>query len=51
MRAAYPDITLDLSLDDGLVDLVASGHDAGIRLGESVAQDMVAVRLSRPLSW
>jgi DNA-binding transcriptional LysR family regulator len=51
MRAAYPDISLELSLDDGLVDLVGSGIDAGIRLGQSVAQDMVAIRLSRPLSW
>jgi DNA-binding transcriptional LysR family regulator len=51
MRAAYPDITFDLSLDDGLVDIVAAGFDAGIRLGQSVAQDMVAVRLSRPLTW
>ena len=51
MRAAYPDITIELSLDDGLVDLVAAGMDAGIRLGQAVAQDMVAIRLSRPLSW
>ena len=51
MRATYPDITFDLALDDGLVDLVASGIDAGIRLGQAIAQDMVAVRLSRPLSW
>jgi DNA-binding transcriptional LysR family regulator len=51
MRIAYPEITFDLSLDDGLVDLVAAGYDAGIRLGQSVAQDMVAIRLSRPLTW
>lgn len=51
MRAAYPDITFDLSLDDGLVDLVASGYDAGIRLGQAIAQDMVAIRLSLPLTW
>lgn len=51
MRAVYPDITIELSLDDGLVDLVAAGMDAGIRLGQAVAQDMVAIRLSRPLSW
>jgi len=51
LRAAYPDISVDLSLDDGLVDLVADGYDAGIRLGKSVAQDMVAIRLSRPLTW
>ncbi|MCC2974775.1 LysR family transcriptional regulator [Massilia sp. IC2-476] len=51
MRAAYPDISFDLALDDGLVDLVADGYDAGIRLGQSIAQDMVAIRLSRPLAW
>ncbi|KFI06388.1 LysR family transcriptional regulator [Massilia sp. BSC265] len=51
MRAAYPDISFALSLDDGLVDLVAAGFDAGVRLGQSIAQDMVAIRLSRPLSW
>ena len=51
MRAAYPDITFDLSLDDGLVDLVTAGYDAGIRLGQSIAQDMVAIRLSLPLRW
>lgn len=51
MRASYPDITFDLSLDDGLVDLVAAGYDAGVRLGQAIAQDMVAIRLSRPLSW
>lgn len=51
MRASYPEIDFDLTLDDGLADLVAEGYDAGIRLGQSVAQDMVAVRLSRALSW
>lgn len=51
MRTAYPDITFELSLDDGLVDLVAAGFDAGIRLGQSIAQDMVAIRLSRPMTW
>lgn len=51
MRASHPDISFDLSLDDGLVDLVAAGFDAGIRLGQAIAQDMIAIRLSRPLSW
>ncbi|QBE65885.1 LysR family transcriptional regulator [Pseudoduganella lutea] len=51
MRAKYPDITFELSLDDGLVDLVAAGYDAGVRLGQAIAQDMVAIRLSRPLPW
>ncbi|MGF6599280.1 DNA-binding transcriptional LysR family regulator [Paraburkholderia sp. GAS448] len=43
---AYPHIRLELALDDGLADLVGEGFDAGIRLGERVAQDMVAVPLS-----
>lgn len=51
MRAAYPEISVDLSLDDGLADLVTAGYDAGIRLGQAIAQDMVAIRLSRPLAW
>jgi DNA-binding transcriptional LysR family regulator len=50
-RRAHPDVTLDVSLDDALVDLVASGYDAGIRLGEAVEKDMVAVRLSPEIRW
>ncbi|WP_208866221.1 LysR family transcriptional regulator [Paraburkholderia lacunae] len=42
----YPQIRLDMTLDDGLADVVGAGFDAGIRLGERVAQDMVAVPLS-----
>lgn len=51
MRATYPDIDIDLSLDDGIVDLVRDSYDAGIRLGQALQQDMVAVRLSPPLPW
>jgi DNA-binding transcriptional LysR family regulator len=43
--AAYPDVTLDIVIDDRLVDIVAEHFDAGIRLGEMVEKDMVAVRL------
>lgn len=43
--AAYPDITLDLHCDNALLDIVAGGFDAGIRLGENLAQDVVAVAL------
>ncbi|HEX8614492.1 MAG TPA: LysR family transcriptional regulator [Telluria sp.] len=50
-RRRCPDVTLDIALDDGAVDLVAAGFDAGIRLGQSVAQDMVAVRLTPDLRW
>jgi DNA-binding transcriptional LysR family regulator len=44
---AYPEIRLELTAEDALVDLVAGGYDAGIRLGERLAQDMIAVRASR----
>ncbi len=47
---AYPDVTLDVSVDDGFVDIVSDGVDAGIRLGESVADGMTAVRVSADLS-
>ncbi|HWY23464.1 MAG TPA: LysR family transcriptional regulator [Nevskia sp.] len=43
----YPEIRLDLMADDRFVDLVGEGYDAGIRLGESLAQDMIAVRATR----
>jgi DNA-binding transcriptional LysR family regulator len=51
MRQAYPEIELDLSLNDGIVDLVRDGYDVGIRLGQALQQDMVAVRLSGDLAW
>lgn len=41
----YPDIHVELSVDAGFVDIVAERFDAGVRLGETVAQDMVAVRI------
>jgi DNA-binding transcriptional LysR family regulator len=40
---AHPDIAVEVIVEDRLVDLVASGFDAGIRLGESIERDMVAV--------
>jgi DNA-binding transcriptional LysR family regulator len=43
--AAYPDVVLDITLDDEVVDLVAGGFDAAIRIGEVIERDMVAVRL------
>jgi DNA-binding transcriptional LysR family regulator len=42
--AAYPDIKLELSLDVGLRNIVEDGFDAGIRLGESIEKDMIAVK-------
>jgi DNA-binding transcriptional LysR family regulator len=50
-RQAYPQVSLDISLDDATVDLMTGGFDAGIRLGESIEKDMVAVRLTPDLQW
>src|SRR5438132_10874371 len=41
----YPDIKVELIIDYGLTDIVAERYDAGVRLGEQVAKDMVAVRI------
>jgi DNA-binding transcriptional LysR family regulator len=41
----YPDISVEIINDYGLSDIVADRFDAGIRLGEQVAQDMIAVRI------
>jgi DNA-binding transcriptional LysR family regulator len=40
----YPDVRLEIVTQDGLVDIVADGFDAGVQLAEAVPQDMVAVR-------
>jgi DNA-binding transcriptional LysR family regulator len=48
MSRLYPDLTIEVTLDEGLVDIIAGGFDAGVRLGEMIAQDMVAVRLTKP---
>lgn len=44
----YPEIALDINTDDRFEDIVAEGYDAGLRLGESLEQDMIAVRASGP---
>jgi len=41
----YPDIHVEIIVDYGLTDIVAEGFDAGVRLGEQVAKDMIAVRI------
>ena len=41
----YPDIKVEISIDDRLVDIVAEGFDAGVRDGEQIAKDMIAVRI------
>ncbi|WP_305773840.1 LysR family transcriptional regulator [Labrys sp. KNU-23] len=41
----YPDIQVEIIIDYGLTDIVAEGYDAGVRMGEQVAKDMIAVRI------
>jgi DNA-binding transcriptional LysR family regulator len=41
----YPDIKVEISIDYGLIDIVAQRFDAGVRSGEQVAKDMIAVRI------
>src|SRR6201997_5601783 len=43
---AYPQVLLDIVIDDGLSDIVAGRFDAGIRVGERLEKDMIAVRLT-----
>ena len=49
LMTAHPDIAVEVSVDHGLTDIVAERFDAGIRLGEHLAQDMIAVPISPPL--
>jgi len=48
MAAAFPEVRVEVYVDNAIADIVADGFDAGIRLGEMIAEDMVAVRLSPP---
>lgn len=41
----HPDINVEIVVDYGLTDIVAEGYDAGVRMGEQVAKDMIAVRI------
>jgi len=44
-HAAYPEVRLDILVDDTIVDLVASGFDVGFTLGEVIEKDMIAIRI------
>jgi len=44
--AAHPAVRIEMALEDGFVDIAAAGFDAGVRLGESVQRDMIAVPLT-----
>ena len=45
---AYPEIEVEIAVNEQLIDLAAEGFDAGIRFGQFIAADMVAVRLTPP---
>jgi len=48
---AYPEIELEIAASEKLIDLAAEGFDAGIRLGQFIAADMIAVRLTPPFPF
>ncbi|WFU31923.1 LysR family transcriptional regulator [Bradyrhizobium brasilense] len=48
---AYPEIEVELAASEELVDLAAGGFDAGIRMGQFINPDMVAVRLTKPFPY
>lgn len=48
---AHPDMEVEITAEDGLIDIVAQGYDAGIRPGGAIARDMIAVPVGPPLRW
>jgi DNA-binding transcriptional LysR family regulator len=47
----YPDINVEIIAENRMTDIVADRYDAGVRLGDQVAKDMIAVRISADLRW
>jgi DNA-binding transcriptional LysR family regulator len=47
----YPDVQIDMAVNNQLIDVIDSGFDAGIRYGGTVPQDMIAQRLSADIGW
>lgn len=50
-RRAYPDVKVEITVDEGRAEIVAGGYDAGIRLGEYIDRDMITVRATTPFTW
>ncbi|WP_437759347.1 LysR family transcriptional regulator [Sorangium sp. So ce1389] len=50
-RRAHPGVDVEVSVDNTFVDLAETGFDAGVRIGEALAKDMIAVRLTGDLRW
>ncbi len=51
MAERFPDVTVDLVAEGRLVDIVAGGFDAGLRLGDTIPRDMIAVRFGKPVGF
>ncbi|GAB3372822.1 LysR family transcriptional regulator [Azotobacter armeniacus] len=49
--ARYPDLQLEVAVEDRMIDIVADGFDAGIRYGGTVPRDMIAMPLTGELRW
>jgi DNA-binding transcriptional LysR family regulator len=50
-RARHPRVEVEVVIEDRLVDIVAAGYDAGVRLSEIIERDMVSVRLTEPFRF
>src|SRR5262249_6553536 len=48
---AYPEVQVEIAASEQLVDIAAEGFDAGVRLGQFIAADMIAVRLTKPFRF
>lgn len=50
-RRAFPEISVEIDVNDASIDLVSNGFDAGIRIGRFIEKDMVGVRLTTDFRW
>lgn len=50
-RNSYPKVNVEIDVQDAAIDIVEKQFDAGIRIGEFINPDMVAIRLSQPFRW
>jgi DNA-binding transcriptional LysR family regulator len=51
LRQTYPDLRIDIDVNDASIDLSSRRYDAGIRIGEFIERDMIAVRLTPNFQW
>jgi len=48
---AYPEVAVEIAIDDRMVDIVGAGFDAGVRYGETIPEDFIAVPISDQIRW